>query len=255
MGRARWKGRTEDRGVGCYPIRALNDFSFEAEEAAIAEAVSGINPLDQGMSRELAIPSAGVKDRADGLAEKTAFSRLTPFRRADPEGQLRVDLTRSLSRRRTAAICAIQLFRLVAMCLSLFKSRRTRHTFLNPFSISRALAPDKGGALRRLWLASNEPPSHPAARVGYAQGSEFAPAWPSTIVTLSPPRKPSIAALICWLPSVNPAAAYCAGVLGFADAARIALGFDRPAIGECGRPSRDHCSRERGIERGDVSWI
>ena len=69
MGRARWKSRTEDRGVGCYPIRASNDFSFEAEEAAIAEAVSGINPLDQGMGRELAIPSAGVKDRADGLAE------------------------------------------------------------------------------------------------------------------------------------------------------------------------------------------
>ena len=56
-------------GVGCYPIRASNDFSFEAEEAAIAEAASGINPLDQGMGRELAIPSAGVKDRADGLAE------------------------------------------------------------------------------------------------------------------------------------------------------------------------------------------
>ena len=69
MGRARWKSGTEDRGVGCYPIRASNDFSFEAEEAAIAEAVSGINPLDQGMGRELAIPSAGVKDRADGLAE------------------------------------------------------------------------------------------------------------------------------------------------------------------------------------------
>ena len=51
MGRARWKSRTEDWGVGCYPIRAsndfsLNDFSFEAEEAAIAEAARGINPLD-----------------------------------------------------------------------------------------------------------------------------------------------------------------------------------------------------------------
>src|SRR5580704_3066867 len=49
MGRARWKSRTEDRGVvGCYRIRASKHFSFEAEEAAIAEAASGINPLDQG---------------------------------------------------------------------------------------------------------------------------------------------------------------------------------------------------------------
>jgi hypothetical protein len=69
VGRARWKSRTEDRGVGCYPIRASNDFSFEAEEAAIAEAASGINPLDQGMRRELAIPHPVPKNRADGLAE------------------------------------------------------------------------------------------------------------------------------------------------------------------------------------------
>jgi hypothetical protein len=54
---------------GATPIRASNDFSFEAEEAAIAEAASGINPLDQRMRRELAIPSAGAKDRADVLAE------------------------------------------------------------------------------------------------------------------------------------------------------------------------------------------
>ena len=69
MGRARWKSRTEDRGVGCYRIRASNDFSFEAEEAAIAEAASGINLLDPRMRRELAIPSAGAKDKVDGLAE------------------------------------------------------------------------------------------------------------------------------------------------------------------------------------------
>jgi hypothetical protein len=56
-------------GVGCYPVRASNDFSFEAEEAAIAEAASGINPLDQRMRRELAIPSAGAKDKVAGLAE------------------------------------------------------------------------------------------------------------------------------------------------------------------------------------------
>ena len=52
-----------DRRSGCrmLPDPRIERLSFEAEEAAIAEAVSGINPLDQGMGRELAIPSAGVR--------------------------------------------------------------------------------------------------------------------------------------------------------------------------------------------------
>ena len=37
---------------------------------------------------------------------KTAFSRLPPLHRANLEGRLRVDLTRSRSRRRMTAICA-----------------------------------------------------------------------------------------------------------------------------------------------------
>jgi hypothetical protein len=75
-------GKAGHRGVGCNPIRASNGFSSEAEEAAIVEAANGINPLDQGMRRELAIPSAGIKDRADGLAEDR-FVALPPVRRAD----------------------------------------------------------------------------------------------------------------------------------------------------------------------------
>jgi hypothetical protein len=40
------------------------------------------------------------------LQPKTAFSRFPPVHRAEPEGPLRVDLTRSPSRRRTTGICA-----------------------------------------------------------------------------------------------------------------------------------------------------
>ena len=72
---------------------------------SIAEAVSGINPLDQGMGRELAIPSAGVKDRADGLAEDR-FLALIALSSADPEGQLRVEFT--CPRYHSANVCYLR---------------------------------------------------------------------------------------------------------------------------------------------------
>jgi hypothetical protein len=75
----RWKSRTEDRGVGCYPIRASNDFSFEAEEAAIAEAASGINPLDQRMQRERAIPSAGAQEQGRRFGRRPLSRAYRPF--------------------------------------------------------------------------------------------------------------------------------------------------------------------------------
>ena len=44
------------------------------------------------------------------LQPKSAFSRFAPVQRADVEGRLRVDLTRSPNRPATTAICAFETF-------------------------------------------------------------------------------------------------------------------------------------------------
>ena len=52
------------------------------------------------------VPSTDDSSRRNRrLRPKTAFSRFPPVHGADPEGQQRVDLTRSPSRRRMTAIC------------------------------------------------------------------------------------------------------------------------------------------------------